>query len=113
MQQPTGDIFAALASPVRREILFQLLKGPRRASDLASEFAIGRPAVSEHLGVLRKAKLVKEDQRGRERYYALDAKPLVEVHDWLGRFTKFWTERLAKLDEVLEEESKKNKRKKK
>jgi len=101
------DVFAALANPVRREILLQLRRGPRAVNDLASEFALGRPAISEHLQVLRKAKLVREQPRGRERYYHLDPRPLSEVDTWLDAFTKYWNKRLAAIEDVLKEEEEK------
>ncbi|RKH52115.1 ArsR family transcriptional regulator [Corallococcus interemptor] len=105
MSEP--DVFAALSNPVRREILLQLRKGPRAVNDLASGFNLGRPAVSEHLQVLRKAKLVREEPRGRERYYHLDPRPLSEVDDWLKAFTHYGKQRLAALEDVLDEESRK------
>jgi DNA-binding transcriptional ArsR family regulator len=101
------DVFAALANPVRREILMRLQRGPRGASELARGFDIGRPAVSEHLQVLRKARLVREQPRGRERYYHLDPRPLAQVGDWLGTFTRYWKQRLSALEVLLEEEAKK------
>jgi DNA-binding transcriptional ArsR family regulator len=98
---PDADVFAALANPVRRELLMQLRRGPRAVNELASGFALGRPAISEHLQVLRKAGLVREEPRGRERYYHLDPRPLTEVGDWLEAFSKYWDKRLAALDELL------------
>jgi DNA-binding transcriptional ArsR family regulator len=98
-----GDVFAALANPVRREILMQLRRGPRAVTDLAQQFQIGRPAVSEHLQVLRKASLVREEPRGRERYYHLDPRPLADVETWLDAFTKYWKQRMAALEAVLAE----------
>lgn len=99
-----GDVFSALANPVRRQILVRLQKGPRKVSDLASLFDVGRPAVSEHLQVLRKAKLVREEPRGRERFYHLDPRPLSEVETWLGAFERYWKERLVALEDLLNEE---------
>ncbi len=61
------DVFRALANPVRRGLLEALGDGPRAAGDLAGQFALSRPAVSEHLAVLRKARLVREEPRGRHR----------------------------------------------
>lgn len=101
------DVFSALANPVRREILVRLRRGPRAVSDLAQGFKIGRPAVSEHLQVLRKASLVREEPRGRERYYHLDPRPLADLEAWLEAFTRYWKQRMAALDEVLKEEDKK------
>jgi len=100
------DVFAALANPVRREILVQLRRGPRGVSDLARGFDLGRPAISEHLQVLRKARLVREEPRGRERYYHLDPRPLAEVDAWLETFTRYWKQRLAALEDLLDEEKK-------
>lgn len=98
------DVFAALANPVRRKILSQLKKGPRATGDLARGFALGRPAVSEHLQVLRRAGLIREERRGRERYYHLDPRPLREVDRWLETFAKHWTERLSDLRALLDEQ---------
>src|SRR6476620_7403114 len=97
------DVFAALASPIRREILVQLRKGPRKVGDLASKFDVGRPAVSEHLQVLRKARLVREEPRGRERFYHLDPRPLSEVDAWLEAFNRYWKQRLHALEELLDQ----------
>lgn len=75
-------------------------------TDLASGFELGRPAVSEHLQVLRKARLVREEPRGRERYYHLDPRPLREVDTWLEAFTRYWNQRLVDLEDLLKEEKK-------
>jgi DNA-binding transcriptional ArsR family regulator len=104
---PDVDVFAALANPVRREILIQLQRGPRAVSELAQNFAIGRPAVSEHLQVLRKACLVREQARGRERYYHLDPRPLEEVGVWLDTFSRYWRQRMHALEALLTEQEKK------
>jgi DNA-binding transcriptional ArsR family regulator len=106
---PSVDVFSALANPVRREILMRLRKGPCAVNELASGFELGRPAVSEHLQVLRAARLVREEPRGRERYYHLDPRPLSEVETWLDAFTRYWDRRLTALDEVLNKEKEKAK----
>jgi DNA-binding transcriptional ArsR family regulator len=98
------DVFAALANPVRREILMHLRKGPRNVTDLASNFELGRPAVSEHLQILRKAALVREEPRGRQRFYHLDPRPLAEVENWLDAFERYWKQRLQTLEHLLDEE---------
>jgi DNA-binding transcriptional ArsR family regulator len=103
---PEPDVFSALANPVRRQILATLRRGPRAVRDLAGDFDLGRPAVSEHLQVLRKARLVREEPRGRERYYHLDPRPLGEVEAWLDTFTRYWKQRLDDLGDVLAEEEK-------
>ncbi|HEU4612685.1 MAG TPA: metalloregulator ArsR/SmtB family transcription factor [Kofleriaceae bacterium] len=97
------DVFAALANPVRRDILVRLREGPLAVTELARGFEIGRPAVSEHLQVLRKARLVREEPRGRERYYHLDPRPLTDVETWLDAFGKYWKKRMTALEAVLAE----------
>jgi DNA-binding transcriptional ArsR family regulator len=103
---PEIDVFAALANPVRREILLQLRRGPRNVTDLASNFDVGRPAVSEHLQILRKAALVREEPRGRQRFYHLDPRPLAEVETWLDAFERYWKQRLHSLEQLLDDEDK-------
>jgi DNA-binding transcriptional ArsR family regulator len=98
------DVFGALANPVRRQLLEALREGPRAAGDLAGRFALSRPAVSEHLAVLRDAQLVREEPRGRHRYYHLAAEPLADVQDWLHPFERYWRQRLAALRDVVEGE---------
>lgn len=96
-------VFAALANPVRRRLLELLLDGSRTAGQLAVEFDLSRPAVSEHLAVLRRASLVREQPVGRERHYHLEAGPLADVDDWLHPFEGYWRDRLRSLSVVLDE----------
>lgn len=98
------DVFSALANPARRQILTALRERPRHVTELAQGFSIGRPAVSEHLQVLRRAGLVREEPRGRERYYHLDPRPLCEIEAWLQTFTHYWTERMLALETLLDQE---------
>ncbi|TDB83030.1 metalloregulator ArsR/SmtB family transcription factor [Actinomadura sp. KC216] len=99
-----GDVFAALASPVRRELTALLLDGPRPVNDLASHFHMSRPSVSEHLKVLRDAGLVSERRNGRQRIYRLEAEPLRELSEWLTPYERFWREKLSELRKLLDEE---------
>ena len=99
----TDDVFAALASPARREVLRLLLDGPRPVNDIASHFDMRRPSVSEHLRVLRDAGLVSERRAGRERRYELEPDPLMELREWLHPYERFWRDRLAALRNVLED----------
>lgn len=97
-------VFSALANPVRRRLLELLIDGPRTAGSLATEFDLSRPAVSEHLQVLRKAALVREEPSGRERHYHLAGERLAEVGAWLHPFERYWRDRLHALSDVLEED---------
>jgi DNA-binding transcriptional ArsR family regulator len=96
------DVFAAIASPVRRELLDTLRGGPRSVGDLAAAFPISRPAISQHLRVLRTAGLVHEVRTGRENRYRLDAAPLRRVTDWVGHYEAFWSGRLGALRTLLD-----------
>jgi DNA-binding transcriptional ArsR family regulator len=73
------DVFAALADPVRRDLLLRLAAGPARVVDMASAHPISRPAISKHLRALGSAGLVVADDVGRERHYRLDRAGLAPV----------------------------------
>ncbi|GAB3798814.1 ArsR/SmtB family transcription factor [Micromonospora zhanjiangensis] len=100
---PADRVFAALASPVRREVL-RLLRdaGPQPVARLAGSFDMARPSFSEHLRVLRECGLVSERRVGRQRLYQLEAVPLTEVRDWLDPFERFWRGKLTDLRTVLD-----------
>lgn len=97
-------VFGALANPVRRRILELLLDGPRAASEIASEFDLNRPAISEHVHVLRVTGLVTEEARGRQRFYSLNTRPLSDVNEWLRPFEHCWGRRMRALKRTLGEE---------
>jgi DNA-binding transcriptional ArsR family regulator len=101
---PEQDVFGALANPVRRQVLDALREGPLPAGEIAGRFALSRPAVSEHLAVLRHAGLITEEPRGRHRYYHLAAEPLADVRDWLHPFERYWRDRLTALRDLVEGE---------
>lgn len=96
------DVYGAIASPVRRALIDRLATGPLPVHDLAADFAMTRPAVSQHLRVLRQAGLVGEARAGRERRYHLDGAPLQQVHSWVGHYETFWRDHLAALRDVLD-----------
>ena len=98
------DVFLALASPVRRRLLEILADGPRTAGDLAARFELSRPAVAEHLKVLRDAALVRDEPVGRQRFYHLESDPLEQVGVWLHPFERFWRGRLRDMADLLENE---------
>lgn len=100
----TPDVFAALANPVRRRILELLREEPRAAGQIASEFELNRPAVSEHLQVLREAGLVRDEARGRQRVYHLNAEALRPAEDWLRGFEAYWRGRIAAMHATLDAE---------
>jgi DNA-binding transcriptional ArsR family regulator len=99
------DVFAALANPTRRALLDLLRERPQPVHDLAEQFAMRRPSVSEHLKVLRDAGLVVDERHGRERIYRVNAAPLAEVAAWLHPYEEFWRGRLADLRRMLDDEA--------
>lgn len=90
---------AAIADPVRREILELLQGGPATAGVIAERFPISRPAISRHLRVLRECGLVHDRVQGRQRVYSLDPNPLREIGSWIKQFTGSppWDQRLDAL----------------
>ncbi|MEW2401795.1 metalloregulator ArsR/SmtB family transcription factor [Streptomyces sp. NPDC046862] len=98
-----SDVFSALANPVRRRLLDALRDGPRAVNDLAGRFELSRPAISEHLQVLRQAQLVREEPRGRQRFYHLEPMPLEEVSEWLHPFEHYWRARMRSLRDILDD----------
>ena len=89
---------AALADPIRREVVDLLAGGELAAGELAGRFPVSRPAISRHLRVLREAGLVRVRTEGRHRFYALDPRPLHELDTWLDRYRDLWAQRLDALD---------------
>ena len=77
------DAFAALADPIRRNLLAEVAAGPMRVVDLAAGQAISRPAVSKHLRLLSQAGLLEATAHGRERHYALRPEPLGQVREFV------------------------------
>ena len=102
---PDDLLFTAMANPVRRRLLEILRDGAKTAGALAAQFELSRPAVSEHLQILRRAELVREEVRGRERHYHLTAEPLAAVSDWLHPFERYWRDRMRTLSQIMDEES--------
>jgi DNA-binding transcriptional ArsR family regulator len=88
----------ALADPTRRGVVELLRKSPRRASELADELSMTRPAMSRHLRVLRKTGLVTESELehdARVRMYRLEPGPFAELRSWLTEVEAFWGDQLA------------------
>ena len=95
-------VFRALADPTRRAVLDLLRHGHQPAGQIASAFPVSRPAISKHLRLLRRARLVREHRVGRHRYYGLDPEPLRSVDQWLNDYRLFWSGKLTSLKSFLE-----------
>jgi DNA-binding transcriptional ArsR family regulator len=99
---PVTDVFGALAHPIRRQIAEILASGDRFVAELAEPLPVSRPAVSQHLAVMRGVGLVSETRSGRQHRYRLHREPLVDVRLWLVTLDQFWAGRLGRLAEHLD-----------
>jgi DNA-binding transcriptional ArsR family regulator len=94
----TSDVFNAIAEPRRRQILDLLARrGEQGVGELVGAMRIGQPAVSKHLGVLRRVRIVSVSRRGRRRVYRLNAKELKPVHDWVKGYEQFWSHQINRI----------------
>lgn len=99
----TTDVFNAIGEPRRREIIGLLNDGQEWAvSDVVARVRIAQPAVSKHLGVLRKVGIVTVVKRGQHRLYRLHAAQLKPVHDWLKAYERYWTRQLSRIKQRAE-----------
>jgi DNA-binding transcriptional ArsR family regulator len=96
-----GEVFAALADPVRRAILVKLDGRELLVSEIAAPFDISLQAVSKHIQVLVRAGLVRQERTGRISRCRLDAGPIYEAAVWLNRYSKYWQEQFDLLAAVL------------
>ncbi|HEY4941568.1 MAG TPA: metalloregulator ArsR/SmtB family transcription factor [Rhizomicrobium sp.] len=94
--------FAALADPVRNQIVAMLAARDMPAGDIAARFDVSRPAVSRHLSVLLKANLVQVREQAQMRVYSLNPKGLNEVDDWVAQCRQTWNARLDALGRQLD-----------
>jgi DNA-binding transcriptional ArsR family regulator len=90
--------FAALADPTRRRIVEMLARGPLSAGEIASRFTITPSGISQHLKVLRAARLVRASVAAQQRIYELDAEGLAEIERWLDGVGPIWRKRLEALE---------------
>lgn len=100
------ETLLALADPTRRAVVDLLSEGPRRAGALAEALSLSPPAMSRHLRVLRKARVVEEErgleEDARVRMYRLRPEPLRALRGWVEEVSAFWGEQLAAFKERAE-----------
>jgi DNA-binding transcriptional ArsR family regulator len=98
-------LFYALADPTRRQILELLaVNGEMTATAVYGNFTMSHPAVSQHLGVLREAELVRVEKSAQRHIYSLNPEGIRELESWVTRFRELWDQRFERLDQVLEKE---------
>ena len=100
--------FSALADPVRREIVAQLLRGPATVTEVAARFPISLPAISRHVRVLEGAGLLVRRRQGRFHHLHLNAEPLMGAAGWLSVYTDFWEQQIDSLEKFLAEQPEEN-----
>src|SRR5579871_6936343 len=98
-----NDIFKALADPTRRAIFERLASGAMNASALRDGIAISQPAMSQHLAVLRNARLVREERQGRFVNYEVDPEGLTQIAQWLAKYRAYWPARIDALKILLKD----------
>jgi len=102
----TTDVFNAIAEPRRREIIRLLNDGQEWAvNDVVARIKIAQPAVSKHLGVLRKVGIVTVVKRGQHRLYRLHAEPLKPIYDWVKVYERYWAEQINRIKERAEQKT--------
>ncbi len=95
------DVFQAIADPTRRAILVLLASQAMTPNTLAEEFDTSRQAVSKHIQILTECELVKQEQKGREIYYHINANKINEIDKWVEQFKKLFETQFNQLDKVL------------
>jgi len=98
-----NHVFRALADPTRRAIFEELTRQGEQTVHALTRYArVSQPAVSKHLTVLKRARLVRHRRDGRETHYRAQPDALASMVDWLDRYGAFWRERFDRLENLLQ-----------
>ena len=106
MTTQTLDVFQVIADPSRRQMLQMLSKNSMTINTLAKNFDMSRPAVSKHIKIMYNAGFISITDIGRERHCVLKQDGFNELQDFINYFDKFWTNKLSKLQTILNNKSK-------
>jgi DNA-binding transcriptional ArsR family regulator len=102
MRNAADIVFKALADPTRRAIFERLTReGYRTVHALTERAGVSQPAVSKHLGVLKRAGLVRGRHRGRQTHYRAQPRALAPLMDWMSYYSGFWHDRFDRLEDLL------------
>jgi DNA-binding transcriptional ArsR family regulator len=102
MQQAHDILFRTLADPTRRAIFERLCRdGDQTVGALTAAAGVSQPAVSKHLGVLKRAGLVRDRHEGRQTHYSAQLEALSPLIDWTSQMNSFWHDRLDHLEDLL------------
>ncbi len=103
----TTDVFNAIAEPRRRQIVEILARrGALAVGAIVVTLGLPQPAVSKHLGVLRKVGIVTVTHEGQQRFYRLEASALKPVYEWAKSFEQHWDHQLARVKQRAEKRAK-------
>jgi DNA-binding transcriptional ArsR family regulator len=98
----SGNVFAALADPTRRALFERLSReGELTVRVLTDRSGVSQPAVSKHLRVLKQTGLVSGRHKGRQTHYKARPQGLAPLVDWMNFNTRFWHERIDRLEDLL------------
>ena len=100
---PLSYTFHALADPTRRAILASLTTGQKTVSELAETFDMTMPAITKHLKVLEKAKLIERSREAQYRPCRLRPEPLKDIDEWISEYRKFWEASFDRLEDYLQQ----------
>jgi DNA-binding transcriptional ArsR family regulator len=95
------DVFQAIADPTRRAILLLIAAQAMTPNAIAEEFHSSRQAVSKHIQILTECELVKQEKKGREIYYHVNANKINEIDKWVEQFRNLLETQFNQLDKVL------------
>ncbi|MBN9050042.1 MAG: helix-turn-helix transcriptional regulator [Rhizobiales bacterium] len=102
MSQLYDSLFRTLADPTRRAIFERLCRnGEQTVAALTAQSGVSQPAVSKHLGVLKRARLVRERHEGRQTHYRAQPRALAPLMDWTSQMAGFWQSRIDDLEDLL------------
>jgi DNA-binding transcriptional ArsR family regulator len=101
--ESAGEVYRAIADPTRRRILDLLAAEPRSVQALCERFETSQPAISQHVRVLREARLVEARVEWRHRIYYVRKGALRDAHEWVSQFERFWDDALGRLAQVVED----------
>jgi DNA-binding transcriptional ArsR family regulator len=102
MQAVTNNVFRALADPTRRAIFERLARnGEQTVHALTDRSGVSQPAISKHLTVLKRARLVRHRREGRETHYSAQPQALAPLVDWMSIYGAFWRDRFDRLEDLL------------
>jgi len=103
MPTTANALFSTLADPTRRAIFERLCReGEQTVRALTDRAGVSQPAVSKHLGVLKRARLVRDRRAGRQTHYSAQPQSLAPLIDWISLYGAFWRDRFDRLEDLLQ-----------